>query len=117
MRIKNDAIKLDMGVKKAEAKLKRKSMKKDIAQLAIERESRCAEDKLRANKQKSDLALKHMEARLAGVQAKKYAAADLKAKEIKQKQDVFEKRKQQASYFGSNMVSNLKFLYFFEVKF
>ena len=57
-----------------------------------------------------------MVARLASVQSKKDAAAVLKAREIKQKQDVFEKRKQQASYFGSNMVSNLNFLYFLEVK-
>ena len=42
MRIKNDAIKLDMGLKKAEAELKREGMKGDIAQLAIERESRQA---------------------------------------------------------------------------
>ena len=47
---------------------------------------------MRANKQKSDLAIKHMAARLASVQSKKDAAAVLKAREIKQKQDVFEKK-------------------------
>jgi hypothetical protein len=112
MRIKNDAIKLDMGLKKAEAELKREGMKREIAQLAIERDSCWAEEKMRANKQKSDLAIKHMEARLASVQSKKDAASVLKAREIQQKQDVFEKRKQKASYFTSNMVSNLIFLYF-----
>ena len=40
-----------------------------------------------------------MEARLAGVQAKKYASADLKAKEIKQKQDVFEKKEAESFVF------------------
>ena len=57
-----------MGLKKAEAELKREGMKREIAQLAIERESRRAEEKMRANKQKSDLAIKHMEAILASVQ-------------------------------------------------
>ena len=72
-------------------------MKRDIAQLVIERESHRADEKNRANHQKSDLALKQMESRSAGVQAKKEAAAALKDREIKQKQDVFEKRKQKAN--------------------
>ena len=80
MRIKNDAIKLDMGLKKAEAELKREGMKREIAQLVIERESCRAEEKMRENKQKSDLAIKHMAARLASVQSKKDAAAFLKAR-------------------------------------
>ena len=112
MRIKNDSIKLDMGLKKAKVELKREGMKREIAQLAIERDSCRDEEQMRANKKKSDLAIKHMEARLASVQSKKDAASVLKAREIQQKQDVFEKRKQKASYFTSNMVSNLIFLYF-----
>ena len=52
MRIKNEAIKLDISLKKAEAELKREGMKKDILQLEIERESSCAEEKMRANQQK-----------------------------------------------------------------
>ena len=45
MLIKNDAIKIDMGLKKDEAELKRESMKREIAQLAIEREICRTEDK------------------------------------------------------------------------
>ena len=53
-------------------------MKKEIAQIAIERESSHAEEKIWANQQKLDLAMKHMDARLAGVKAQKKAAAALK---------------------------------------
>ena len=46
-------------------------MKREIAQLVIEMESSRAEEKMQAYQQKSDLAMKHMEVRLAGVQTKK----------------------------------------------
>ena len=71
MRIKNEAIKLDISLKMAEAELKRDGMKREIAQLVIESDSTRAEEEMRANQQKSYLAMKNMEARLAGVQEKK----------------------------------------------
>ena len=45
MCIKNDAIKLVMALKKAEAELKREGMKREIAQIAIERKSCRTEEK------------------------------------------------------------------------
>ena len=80
LRLKNEALNFDISLKKAEADLKKEAMKREINQLEIERESRRADEKIRANQQKSDLALKHMHARLADVQAKKEDAAALKEK-------------------------------------
>ena len=49
---------------------------------------------------------------MAASEAKKDSAAKLKAAEIKQKEEAFDKRKQNASYFGSSMVSSILFAIF-----
>ena len=63
------------------------------------------EAKIRANKQKADLALEHLRVKMASAQAKKDADAAEKEQFLVKKRGDFEKRKHCASYFGSNMVS------------
>ena len=91
--------------KKAEMELKKEALKMDLAKIALDRQTTNNEAKIRANKQKADLALEHLRAKMASAQAKKDADAAKKEKALDKKREYFEKRKYCASYFGSNMVS------------
>ena len=66
----------------------------DLAKIDLECQTLNNEAKIRAEKKKAELALEHLHAKIASAQAKKDATAAHKAKEIKDKQDTFEKRNQ-----------------------
>ena len=66
----------------------------DLAKIAFYRQTLNNEAKIRADKQKAELALEHLHAKMVLVQAQKDADAAHKAKVIKDKYDDFEKRKQ-----------------------
>ena len=67
----NEALMSDASVKKAEMELKKEALKMDLAKIALDRQTMNNEAKIRANKQKADLALEHLHAKMASSQAKK----------------------------------------------
>ena len=105
LKTENEALTSDFAVKKAEMDLKKEAIKMDLTKIALDRQTLNNETKIRANKQKGDLALEHLYAKMASAQAKKDADAAHKAQAIEKKRDDFEKKKHCSTYFGSNMVS------------
>ena len=84
--------------------LKKEALKMDLAKIALDRQTMNNEAKIRANKQKTDLALEHLHAKMVSSQAKKDADAAQKEQVIEKKRYEFEKRKHYSTFFGSNMV-------------
>ena len=77
----------------------------DLEKIALDLQKMKNEAKIPANKQKAELALEHLHAKMASAQAKKKSDTTHKAQAIEKKRDYFEKRKHCSTYFGSNMVS------------
>ena len=105
LKTKNEALTSDVTLKKAEMDLKKNAFKMDLANITFDRQTLNNKAKIRADKQKAELALEHLHAKMASAQAKKDADAAHKANASKDKHDEFEKRKQSSTFFGSNMVS------------
>ena len=96
----NEALLSDASVKKAEIQFKKETLKMELAKIALDHES-----KIQANKQKADLALEHLRVKMASAQAKKDADAATNGQAMLKKHEDFEKRKNHAKFFSSNMVS------------
>ena len=105
LKTKNEVLKSDVTLKKAEIDFKKEAFKMDLAKIAFYCQTLNKEAKICADKQKAELALEHLHAKMASTQAKKDADAAHKAKAIKDKHDEFDKMKQCSIYFESNMVS------------
>ena len=101
----NEALLSDASVKKAEMQLKKETLKMDLAKIALDRQVLNHEAKIQENKQKADLALEHLRVKMASAQAKKEADAAAKEQAMFKKHEDFEKRKHQAKFLSSNMVS------------
>ena len=76
----NEALTSDATVKKAEMDLNKEAINMDLAKIALDLQTMNNQAKIRANKQKADLALEHLHAKMASAQANKDAAAAHKAK-------------------------------------
>ena len=62
--------------------LKKEALKMDLAKIALDRQVMNNEAKIRANKQKADLALEHLRVKMASAQAKKDADAAAKEQSL-----------------------------------
>ena len=105
LKTENEALASNVTVIKAEMDLKKEAIKMDLAKITLDRQVMNNKAKIRAKKQKADLALEHLNAKMASAQAKKDADAAHKEQVIEKKHDEFEKRKHCSNYFGSDMVS------------
>ena len=101
----NEALLSDVSVKKAEIQLKNETLNIYLTKIALDHQVLNHEAKIQANKQKADLALEHLRVKMASAQAKKDADAAANGQAMLKKHEDFEKRKNNAKFFSSNMVS------------
>ena len=101
----NEALLSDASVKKAEIKLQKETLKMELAKIGLDRQVLNHEAKIQENKKKADLALELLRVKMASSQAKKEADAAAKEQAMLKKHEDFEKRKNQAKFLSSNMVS------------
>jgi DNA repair exonuclease SbcCD ATPase subunit len=108
-----EVVKANLEIQKAANDVKKMQLKKEFEELAMQRESRRVDDKIRLEKEKAALEVKKMEAKFVASEAAHEAKSTRRVAEAHEKTEAIAKRRK-ASYFGSNMVScHVFFLCFF----
>ena len=65
LKTKNEVLTSDVSLKKAEMDLKKEAFKMDLAKIAFDRQTLNNEANIRADKQKTELALEHLHTKMA----------------------------------------------------
>ena len=91
LKTENEALTSDFAVKKAEIDLKKEAIKMDLEKIALDLQKMKNEAKIRANKQKAELALEHLHAKMASAQAKKDAVPPTRHKPLRKNVTILKK--------------------------
>ena len=108
-----EVLKANLETQKAANDVKKLELKKGLEELAMQRETRRVDDRIRIEKEKAALEVKKMEAKFVASEAAHKAKLTRSVDEAHEKTEAIAKRRK-APYFGSNMVScHVFFLCFF----
>ena len=104
LQARNEVFCAEGASKKAAAEVRKLELKHQLEELAMKREIRCTEDKIRLEKEKVEMNLKQLEAKFSASQDFNEAKSSSCVQEAQEKAEAAAKRRK-ASYFGSNLVS------------
>jgi hypothetical protein len=108
-----EVLKANLETQKAANDVKKLELKKGLEELAMQRETRRVDDRIRLEKEKAVLEVKKMEVKFVASEAAQEAKSTRRVADAHEKTEAIAKRRK-ASYFGSNMVScHVFFLCFF----